>query len=91
MDKHEELQDTELMICACHSIDHQIILRKDNEFKYIYATIHLKPLPWYKRIKKGIKYIFGYRSVYGDFDEFIFSKEHISSLNKMVDFLSKNN
>ena len=85
----EELKDIELMLCDCESTEHQIILKKDEELKYIYATIHLKPLPWYKRITNGIKYIFGYRSAYGDFDEFILSHKHVDTLSKMADFLSK--
>ena len=66
-----------------------ITLRKDDELKDIYMTIHLKPFPWYKRIINGIKYIFGYRCAYGDFDEFILSHKHTDTLRKMADFLSK--
>ena len=85
----EELKDIEFMLCDCESIEHQITLRKDNELKDIYMTIHLKPLPWHKRIVNGIKYIFGYRCAYGDFDEFILSHKHADTLRKMADFLSK--
>ena len=85
----EELKDIEFMLCDCESIEHQITLRKDDELKDIYMTIHLKPFPWYKRIANGIKYIFGYRCAYGDFDEFILSHKHADTLRKMADFLSK--
>ena len=78
-----------IRLCDCESIEHQITLRKDNELKKIYMTIHLKPFPWYKRIANGIKYIFGYRCAYGDFDEFILSHKHADTLRKMADFLSK--
>ena len=87
--KKEELKDIEFMLCDCESIDHQIILKKDEELSYIYMTIHLKPFTWYKRIVNGIKYIFGYRCAYGDFDEFILSHKHADTLRKMADFLSK--
>ena len=87
----EELKDIEFMLCDCESIDHQIILKKDEELNCIYMTIHLKPLPWHKRITNGIKYILGYRCAYGDFDEFILSHKHAGTLNKMGDFLSKKN
>ena len=85
----EELKDVEFMLCDCESINHQIILKKDEELSYIYMTIHLKPLPWHKRITNGFRYIFGYRSAYGDFDEFILSHKHADTLRKMADFLSK--
>ena len=85
----EELKDIEFMLCDCESIDHQITLKKDEELDCIYMTIHLKPLPWHKRITNGIKYIFGHRCAYGDFDEFILSHKHVDTLSKMADFLSK--
>lgn len=83
------LDDEEILICACHSIEHQIVIQKDDDEKVLYCSIHLSPLPWYKRIVNGIKYIFGYRSCYGDFDEFMFDKKHIDKLDQMVNFLKQ--
>lgn len=40
-------------------------------------------------VKHGIKYIFGYRSMFGDFDEFIFKKEDVHKLERVVEFLKK--
>lgn len=42
---------------------------------------------FWKRIKNAIKYIFGHRSIYGDFDEFIFKKEDANKLQAIVDYL----
>ena len=64
--------------------------QKDEEDKVLYCSIHLSPLPWYKRLINGIKYIFGYRCKYGDFDEFLFDEKHIDKLNQMVNFLNEN-
>ena len=36
MEKQKELQETEFILCACHSVEHQIVFRKDEELKYIY-------------------------------------------------------
>lgn len=85
-----QLNNEEILMCACHSVEHQIVIQKDEEDKVLYCSIHLLPLPWYKRIVNGIKYIFGYRSKYGDFDEFLFDKKHITKLNQMVNFLNGN-
>lgn len=61
-----------LYTCACASAEHILIL--NDEFSdYLYLQIHLAPLPFFKRLVKGIRYIFGGRSKYGDFDEVIFT------------------
>ena len=85
----ESLDNEEILICACHSTEHQIVIQKDDDEKVLYCSIHLSPLPWYKRIVNGVKYIFGYRSCYGDFDEFLFDKKHINKLDQMVTFLKE--
>lgn len=63
----------ELFLCECSSAEHQLIVTKDND--YVYFQLHLAMLPWWKRLILGVKYIFGYRSKYGDFDEIIFNPE----------------
>lgn len=85
-----QINNEEILICACHSTEHQIVIQKDEEDNVLYCSIHLSPLPWYKRIVNGIKYIFGYRCKYGDFEEFLFDKKHITKLNQMVNFLNEN-
>ena len=82
-----KLNDEDILVCACHSVEHQIVIQKDNEDKTLYCSIHLIPLPWYQRIANGIRYIFGYKCKYGDFDEFAFSKKHIDKLEQMINFL----
>lgn len=41
----------------------------------------------FKRIWKAIKYLFGHRSIYGDFDEFIFKPKDADKLQEVVDYL----
>ena len=81
------LKNEEILVCACHSTEHQIVIQKDEEENVLYCSIHLCPLPWYERIVNGIKYIFGYPCKYGDFDEFIFDKNHVILLSQMTEFL----
>ena len=91
--KHSE--DKEILICACHSTDHQlIILYDDDEFeghKYpvCYFHIHLTKRPFWQRVKYGIKYIFGYQCNYGAFDEFIFKPKDANKLQELVNYLTK--
>lgn len=80
----------ELFICMCHNVEHQLIFSyfPDDEDKEVYVSTHLNPeYNIFKRIWYAIKYIFGYRSMYGHFDEFIFKKSDAGRLQKVVDFL----
>lgn len=79
----------DILICACHSTEHQIIFSRDDEDidKMIYCTIHLCPLPFFQRIKLAIKYIFGYRSKYGNFDEFLLTEQHVKQLKNIITYL----
>jgi hypothetical protein len=52
-----------------------------------YVHIHLTKKPFWERVKYGFKYIFGYQSRYGAFDEFIFNPEDADKLQKVVDYL----
>lgn len=74
-----------LFICKCGDPAHQLIISKfEGE---IFVTVHLKPLPWYKRIINAVKYIFGYRSIYGEFTEFIFNEKDSEKLQEIIDYL----
>lgn len=85
---------SELFICKCLNVEHQLVFsyfEEDEEEKEVYVSVHLRPESniW-KRIVSAVKYIFGYKSCYGHFDEFIFKKEDADRLQKVVDFLKDN-
>jgi len=61
-DKHDEQYFT----CACSSMEHTLRLSYYDD-EEIYLEIFLDSGPWYKRLVNGIKYIFGFKSRYGDF------------------------
>ncbi len=85
-----EKQVNKLFICACHSVEHQIVMSyfPDEDDKEVYCSIHLKTESnIFKRIWTAIKYIFGHRSIFGDFDSFIFKPEDADSLQQVVDYL----
>lgn len=79
----------ELLICACSSDEHQIILHKDEEDKMVYCSIHLVKLPFWQRLIRGIKYIFGYKCKYSNFEEFILDNRHTDKLKELIKFLEK--
>lgn len=60
----------------------------DEKDGQVYCSVHLKPeANVFKRIWRAVKYVFGHRSNYGDFDEFIFNPEDADSLQQVVDYL----
>ena len=78
----------ELFICECTSIEHQIVMSYFEDEKEVYCNVHLKPeRNVLKRIIHAVKYIFGHRSAYGDFDEFIFNPKDADRLQSVVDHL----
>lgn len=77
----------ELFICLCNNTEHQLIFSyfKDDEDRDVYVSVHLTPeYKIWKRIWMTVKYIFGYRSCYGHFDEFIFKKSDAPKLVKIA-------
>ena len=80
--------EEQLIICECHNPEHQMIFEYDNDLNCVYVEYHLSPMPFFKRLLHGIKYIFGYRSKFGDFDEIIVGNkygEYFAELgNKLV-------
>lgn len=77
-------------LCECSSAEHQFIIRYfEDEYPEIYMSVHLTKRSFWARLKHGIKYIFGYKSVYGAFDEFIMNEKHIKPLEKVVEHLKK--
>ena len=90
-ESHESVN--ELFICECYNTEHQLIFSyfpedESNEHKEVYVSVHLTlEYKLWKRIWMAIKYIFGYKSCYGHFDEFIFKKSDADRLQKVVNFL----
>lgn len=81
----------EIIICACKSTEHQIIFRTicNDEDHWVYIDIHLAKRKWVKRFWYGIKYIFGFQSKYGAFEEIIITPEESHKLEKVVNYLKK--
>lgn len=92
MEAVESKMQRETLICQCNSIEHQISFNwiEDKELEgEVYMEIHLAKLSFWDRLKHGVKYIFGYRCRYGDFDEVILKKEDVHKLERVVEFLKK--
>ena len=86
----------DLLICSCHSTEHQlVILYEEDElengetYPMCYFHIHLNKRPFWKRVKYGFNYILGRQCNYGAFDEFMFNPEYSDKLQKLVDYLKR--
>lgn len=83
--------EREIFICKCENLEHQVTfsyIEDDNEGD-VYMEVHLSSKGFWQRLVNGFKYIFGYRSKYGDFDEMIIKKEDVRKLEKIVEYLKK--
>lgn len=82
--KDNPISETEVFICACHSFEHQIKFIHDSDDKSLYVYVHLNNGSFWTRLKRGIKYIFGYSSKYGEWDEFIFKDKDEAELTEFL-------
>lgn len=78
-----------VLICECSSREHQIIIEHVPDDNLIYCHIHLVKHGFWRRLKASLKYIFGYKCRYGQWDEFIFKPEHANLLREFSELLSK--
>ena len=89
-------ESTDIFICECHSTEHQMVVNysedeSPNGVKYpiVYIHTHLNKRPFWQRLKYGIKYIFGYKCMYGAFDEFIVNPTDVDKLKDIIKYLKK--
>ncbi len=77
----------DILICQCHSVDHQVVIQQiDDE---IYLNVHLVNISLWKRIWLAIRYVFGLKDTYGHFEEFIINPDDADKLQNIVDVLRK--
>ena len=80
--------------CQCSSDEHRLVFTlEDEEFPNfedwwepeLYVSAYLKDWePWYKRLWKGIKYIFGCKTKHGQFDVFLLKPEDTDTFIEML-------
>jgi len=83
----DKFEETEIMICDCNSIEHQakFYYWKEDNYDVLGILIHLMThRSIFKRIWYAIKYIFGYKSRFGAWDEFLMSENNRDDLKKFL-------
>ena len=80
-----------LLLCSCYSSEHQMIIHLDEGGDMFppeaFVHVHLVRRSFWYRVKYAIKYIFGFTSRYGAWDEFILDRSHVKSLLQLAKHL----
>lgn len=74
-----------LFVCRCFSIEHSFVVSSDEEDVLI--EVHLAALPFWKRLLHAARYVVGYKSKWGDFEEILLSPQQALELgDKLVEW-----
>jgi hypothetical protein len=85
------MEKAELFVCACKSLEHQIAFWYNEVEDNLYLYVHLVPeRNIWKRLYNAVKYLFGYKSWSGEFDEFILDVGDIERLKVILDKMKYN-
>jgi len=80
----------EILICDCHSLEHQFAIWYDEEDDTLYIEPHLKHKSLRDRILYAINYILGRQCNYGAFDEIIVNPDDAEKLISYLEKINKN-
>jgi len=83
-------RERDILICECNSTEHQVVFHYDGDDEVVYMHIHLTTYHnFFKRLWVGLKYAFGYKCRYGNWDEIILTKKHIPIFKNILLNLNK--
>ena len=74
--------------CDCQDFDHllRIAYFDDKDIhNELYIEVHLRQKSFLKRLWLGLKYVFGFRSSFGDFDEFVMTRKKVLEIKKVLE------
>ena len=84
------MREEECFICDCHSDEHQLVFRYDDAENEIYTSVYLNQYRnIFERILTAVKYVFGYKSKYGDWDCFILKESEADRLTNYLSIFKK--
>jgi len=76
-----------VMICDCHSMEHNIILVKEDDEDYPMFSIGVSKnpyLPFWKRIINGLRYIFVIGDSQHDYTEVLLNDKNVEKLKSFI-------
>ena len=93
---NEQLAQPHYFTCDCYSDEHTLRFHyipnsKVERFpdQEIYTSVFLSEQPFWKRVVKGVRYIFGYKCKYGHFDCFILRPADTARLIELLQACQK--
>ncbi len=92
-------ESQEIVICECRSDEHQYIfyysedeIEEGKKVPMVYVHPHLITYKsFWERLKSATKYLFGHRTKYGHWDEFMLSPKDAHKFQDIVNYLKKEN
>lgn len=72
------------IVCDCNTLEHQIVFDYDDDEYYL--MVHLSKKSFFRRFIHAIKYIIGYQSQNGAFDEVLIGT---SDLDRIIEHMKK--
>jgi hypothetical protein len=79
------MADQKVCVCECSSLEHQVSFVYDNEDKVLYVRPRLcTSKNFFQRVVAAIKYVFGYTSKYGEWDEIVITNEDLVDIQQML-------
>jgi hypothetical protein len=80
--------------CACSSNEHLVKVTYDVDSgipsaSFVSIEVQLSKQSWYRRIWPAIKYVFGYESKYGHWDETLLNLQQVGKLHALLHTFSK--
>lgn len=87
----------DVVICECHSDEHQYIFYYSEEeiedgktVPMVYVHPHLITYKsFWERVVAAVKYVFGHRTKYGNWDEFMISPKDADKFQEIVNYLKR--
>lgn len=84
------MEKTEVLLCSCFSAEHQILIHHWSEEQEVILSYHLNSsVGFWSRLRRGLRYIFGYKCRYGHWDEIVLDPHHIPQLQRIIESLTK--
>jgi len=76
----------EAFFCSCGANEHFFTLTKfDDDFGFVYLSVFLDRPRFLARVVNALKYVFGYKSKYGEFGEICLDSKTVLSIQQFLD------
>ena len=81
--------ENDILVCACHNVDHNVIVTHDTEDELVYVNVRLEDDQSFSdRFKTAFKYIFKIKRYKSDYTEFILDSNDIPKLKRIITTLN---